>query len=104
MQQLVEDGALEIAAATASEVLSGARSGLQVRAVEALAGTATVVPLGLPAGRMSAALRRHLDRRGEGIGAMDPLIAGTAIQAGAALVTRNRRHFDRVPGLRVLDP
>lgn len=67
-------------------------------------GIATVVPLGLPAVRLSAAFRRYLERRREGIGAMDPLIAGTAIQADGAWSRVNRRHFDRVPGLRVLDP
>lgn len=41
----------------------------------------------------------YLRRRGEGIDAMDLLIASAARQAGATLVTRNARHFERVPGL-----
>jgi tRNA(fMet)-specific endonuclease VapC len=44
-----------------------------------------------------------LERRGESISAMDLLIAATALAEGAPLVTRNRRHFERVRGLEILD-
>jgi predicted nucleic acid-binding protein len=43
----------------------------------------------------------YLRRRGEGIDTMDLLIASAARQADATLVTRNTRHFERVPGLEV---
>jgi tRNA(fMet)-specific endonuclease VapC len=49
-------------------------------------------------GRLAAAL----ERRGERIGSMNLLIATAALQAGAALLTANTKHFERVPGLRVL--
>jgi tRNA(fMet)-specific endonuclease VapC len=34
---------------------------------------------------------------------MDTLIAGTALAAGAVLVSRNVQEFRRVPGLQVVD-
>jgi predicted nucleic acid-binding protein len=40
-------------------------------------------------------------RRTHGIGIADALIAATALQSGCALVTRNVRHFNDVPGLRL---
>jgi tRNA(fMet)-specific endonuclease VapC len=43
-----------------------------------------------------------LRRRGERIDTMDLLIATAALHAGAPLVTANAKHFERVPGLRVL--
>ena len=43
-----------------------------------------------------------LQHRGEAIAAMDLLVATTAIVDQAALVTRNRRHFDRVPGVDIV--
>lgn len=43
----------------------------------------------------------YLRHRGEGIATMDLLIASAARQADATLVTRNTRHFERVPGLDV---
>jgi len=49
-------------------------------------------------GRLLAALQRA----GETIATMDLLIGGTALLAGAPLITRNRRHFERIPGLRVV--
>lgn len=43
-------------------------------------------------------------RRGSRMRTPDALIAATALEHGLALVTRNRRDFERVNGLRVLDP
>jgi predicted nucleic acid-binding protein len=41
-------------------------------------------------------------RASKSISTMDLLIATTALEAGAPLVTGNRRHFDVVPDLSVL--
>ena len=72
------------------------------RRVDALcAGLIVVAPEGDFARRYGAVLA-DLERRGERIATMDLLIATAALVAGAALVTRNARHFERVPGLRVL--
>ncbi len=40
---------------------------------------------------------------GTPIGEFDTLIAASALSTGLTLVTHNRKHFDRVPGLRVED-
>jgi tRNA(fMet)-specific endonuclease VapC len=39
---------------------------------------------------------------GASIGERDTLIAGVALAAGLPLLTGNERHFQRVPGLRVV--
>lgn len=49
-------------------------------------------------GRLAA----YLQKQGEMIGVMDLLIATAAICADAPLVTRNEKHFRRIPGLRIL--
>jgi tRNA(fMet)-specific endonuclease VapC len=49
--------------------------------------------------RRFARIRGELRQAGNLIGDMDLLIAATALHHGLILVTRNRRHFDRVPGL-----
>jgi tRNA(fMet)-specific endonuclease VapC len=46
-------------------------------------------------------IRAALEARGEPIGAMDLMIAAHARSLGATVVTRNLRHFSRVPGLAV---
>lgn len=43
-------------------------------------------------------------RRGSRIRTPDALIAATALEHGLSLVTRNRRDFENVHGLHVLDP
>jgi tRNA(fMet)-specific endonuclease VapC len=48
-------------------------------------------------------IRAALERAGTPIGPYDYLIAAQARRRGAALVTLNRREFERVPGLVVTD-
>jgi predicted nucleic acid-binding protein len=45
----------------------------------------------------------RLRRGGQTVDTMDLLIATTAVLDDAALVTANRRHFEKVPGLTLLD-
>jgi tRNA(fMet)-specific endonuclease VapC len=60
-----------------------------------------VVPFDAAVARRAAQLRHLLERRGEGIGPMDTLIAATALAHNATLVTRNVKEFARVDGLLV---
>jgi tRNA(fMet)-specific endonuclease VapC len=46
-------------------------------------------------------LRADLERTGQGIGALDTMIAAHALACDALLVTNNLREFSRVPGLRL---
>jgi tRNA(fMet)-specific endonuclease VapC len=43
----------------------------------------------------------ELEKRGEVISDIDALIASIALEYAEILVTRNRRHFDRINGLKV---
>jgi tRNA(fMet)-specific endonuclease VapC len=70
---------------------------------EQFLATVDILPFDATVGRRAAELRQALERRGEGIGPMDILIAATALVHNATLVTRNLREFGRVPGLQVLD-
>lgn len=49
-------------------------------------------------------LLRELRAAGAGIEIRDAMQAGICLQAEAPLVTRNIRHFARVPGLKVTEP
>jgi len=70
---------------------------------EQFLATVEVLAFDAVVSRRAAELRRELERRGEGIGPMDTLIAATAIAHNATLVTRNLREFKRVPGLQLAD-
>jgi len=58
-----------------------------------------VIPFDAAIGRRAAELRHALERRGESIGPLDTLIAGTALALGATLVTRNLKEFGRIAAL-----
>jgi predicted nucleic acid-binding protein len=53
--------------------------------------------------RVYAATTRHLRAPGRLIGANDLWIGCTARAAGVPIVTRDREHFERIPGPRVID-
>jgi tRNA(fMet)-specific endonuclease VapC len=59
----------------------------------------TVIPLTRPIMRRFAQLRGQLRAAGNIISDFDLLIAATAIHNNLALVSRNKKHFQRVPGL-----
>jgi predicted nucleic acid-binding protein len=52
----------------------------------------------------AGALLRELRASGSAIDVRDAMQAGICLQADAPLVTRNVRHFARVPGLQVTEP
>ncbi len=62
------------------------------------------LPLTHAAALRGGDLERRLAQGGEGIGVRDAMQAGICLEAELPLVTRNRSHFDRVPGLDVVDP
>jgi predicted nucleic acid-binding protein len=51
-----------------------------------------------------AYLRAELRRRGQLFPDLDLLIAATALQHDLTLLTRNVRHFNRIPDLRLYQP
>ena len=62
-----------------------------------------VIPFDSAISRRAAELRHMLERRGESIGPLNTLIAGTALARGATLVTRNLKEFGRIAGLEVVN-
>lgn len=64
----------------------------------------TVLPFGEETADVSARIARALRAQGSSIGLPDTLIAGTCLAATLPLLTHNTRHYERVPGLAVLDP
>ena len=71
--------------------------------LDALVAAASVLPFGLETARTAAGIRVRLERQGSPIGPLDTLIAATALESRATLVTHNVREFGRVKGLEVED-
>jgi tRNA(fMet)-specific endonuclease VapC len=58
-----------------------------------------VLPLAMDEALRAGDLLANLADRGEPIGLEDVLIAATALENGLTVVTRNLKHFARIPGL-----
>ncbi|MGH7480862.1 MAG: type II toxin-antitoxin system VapC family toxin, partial [Longimicrobiales bacterium] len=92
-------GTLATTAITAFELRSGARAARVAEAIEALLGALEILPFDAASAERAAGARRALEARGETIGMADYLIAGVCLSRSADLLTRNRKHFERVPEL-----
>ena len=99
----LETGQLQTTAVSCFELLSGARTGREREIVERLLDRIPVLALDRDAARRAAEVRRDLDQVGEAIGMADSLIAGIALAHNSRLLTRNRRHFERVASLSCID-
>ena len=72
-----------------------------MRAIGELLESIRTIELNSTAADRAAAVRRSLERKGSTIGMGDSLIAGIVLALSGVLLTRNRRHFDRVDGLKL---
>jgi tRNA(fMet)-specific endonuclease VapC len=71
--------------------------------LDALLRSLQVLPFGEAEARAAAQIRVGLEKAGKPIGPLDLLIAATALEQRAVLVTHNTKEFRRVKGLRLED-
>jgi len=103
-----EDEECFLSVVTASELLHGVHRATDAdtrtrRAafVEGLLGACPVLPIDLATARAHARLWAALAATGTLIPAHDLWLAASCIAHGLALLTRDTRHFQRVPGLHI---
>jgi tRNA(fMet)-specific endonuclease VapC len=95
----LETGQLATTVVSVYELLAGARSERERGKVEVLLSALTALPLDDAAARRAAQIDRQLAAEGQRLAPADTLIAGICLARSGILLTRNRRHFERVPGL-----
>jgi predicted nucleic acid-binding protein len=95
----LDHGQLRTTAVTRFELQAGARTARQQRVVQELLAALPALPLDEASADAAGEIRRTLERDGVPIGMGDSLIAGIVLAHGGTLLTRNQRHFSRVPGL-----
>lgn len=78
-----------------------ADSAIELARIRRFLARLTMLPLDDAIMERFAWTRADLRQRGQLIPDLDLLIAATALQHDLILLTRNRRHFDRIPGLRL---
>lgn len=107
LDSLSDDG-LAISIVSVGELYDGTNRSADPAAavgdIHAFLAGYTVLNLSDPIVREFGRLRALLRRQGRLIPDLDLLIAATALVHDLTLVTRNRRHFARVPALRLYDP
>jgi tRNA(fMet)-specific endonuclease VapC len=103
VRALIGGRGYRLTAVTAFELALGRSYRENPRPVHALLA-APLLTLTRRAGLRGGVLLGELRRDGEAIGVRDAMQAGICLEVGAALVTRNVSHFERVPGLRLTHP
>ncbi len=88
-------------AIAAFELRSGARTANQRRAIDTLLDAMTVLSFGPEEARIAADIRLRLEDQGQAIGMADYMIAAVCVANDGVLLTRNRKHFERVAGLKL---
>lgn len=102
LNELVADAEpIAVSALTVTEVRRGLRTDRDRETFDDAVDDVSVVPFDRPEARRAADLLRRLDEDGTPIGAVDAMIAATALERNEKVLTRNVSEFDRVDGLRV---
>lgn len=83
--------------------MRGASPERNLAVVEGFAARLEILDYGSDAAKHTAQIRAELAKAGQLIGPYAQMIAGHARSRGLIVVTNNRREFERVPGLRVVD-
>jgi tRNA(fMet)-specific endonuclease VapC len=99
--RLLNSGGLRTTVINRFELLSGANNQRQLARLLQLLGAVPSLDLDGAAADVASEIHLSLERAGNPIGMADSLIAGIVIANDGTLLTRNRRHFERVPGLRL---
>ncbi len=104
LRNLFATGRLQTSVVNQFELLAASRqTTAQLEAVTNLLGTLKIIGLDSESAFAAGAIRRDLSAGGVDIGMADCLIAGIALTHSLPLVSRNRRHFARVPQLHLVE-
>jgi predicted nucleic acid-binding protein len=94
------EGDLLISVITVAELITGTRNQAERESMELFLSALEVVPINYAIARQGGLFRQQY-KQSHGTGLDDALIAATAVQSNAQLVTFNRRHFPMIANLQV---
>ena len=97
----LKTGRLCTTSVSAFELWVGARSPQEKAAVGTLLSATSIFPLDASAANTAGEIFRNLESKGITIGMADSLIAGICLHRDSILITRNKKHFSRVDGLKL---
>ena len=76
-------------------------SGKRIELTRNFLSNLTILPLDVSSAERAAYILNTLKKIGKPIGLKDSLIAGIALEHKADILTRNVKHFELVPGLKI---
>ncbi len=104
------DDLFEVAAITVAELWHGVERASAVHKtrrqqyLETVLALLPVIPYTEQTAYHHARLWAKLESAAKMVGAYDLIVAATAIERGCEVATFNKRHFEVVPGLKVIEP
>lgn len=97
------DDQLAVTAISVGELVHGVHKSAaperNLSRLDVLLAQLVVLPFSDPAARRFGFLKAQLERAGNRLDDADLQIGCTALAAGLPLLTHNRKHFERIPGL-----
>lgn len=93
---------LHVTSITVYELMYGVQKSAKTGLIDRLLRHVTVIPLDEAAARKAASLHYSLTSKGMDIGVKDAFIAAMCEVHKLPLLTRNVKHFGRIPGLKLL--
>jgi len=100
----------EVAAITVAELwhgverATGAHKARRLQYLQAVLAPLPIIPYTEQTAHEHARIWAELEAAGKMIGSYDVIVAATALERGSGVATFNKRHFDCVPGLKVIAP
>jgi tRNA(fMet)-specific endonuclease VapC len=100
----------EVAAITVAELwhgverATGAHKAQRLQYLQAVLAPLPIIPYTEQTAREHARIWAELEAAGNMISSYDVIVAATALERGSEVATFNKRHFDCVPGLKVIEP
>ena len=102
LDELVESATpMGVSTLTVTEVGSGLRDESERDEFDDTIDQMELIPFGRSESRRAARLQRRLQSDGQRVGAIDVMIAATALEQDRGVVTRNVSEFDRIDDVRV---
>ncbi len=104
------DDLFEVASITVAELwhgverASGVYRSRRIQYLQSVLAPLPVIPYTEQTAREHARIWAALEAAGKMTGAYDLIVAATALERGSEVATFNRKHFDFVPGLTVIEP
>jgi len=86
------------------ERASGTQKTSRETYLQALVEKLSIIPYTEQIAYRHARIWAELQRSGKMTGFYDLIVASTALEAGAAVATFNKKHFAQVPGLQIIEP